>query len=126
MYSSICWYGSDTGLRRQFGMFARQLDEGIAPRGFSSGALHDPLRRLEVNCPDGNAELRRHVLPDVVLNRLGQQQILGVLDFGDDDQILGAKRWIEPANCNRAAIVHSRMAANDLFNIVWIDVPASD
>src|SRR5258706_1610410 len=127
MYSSICSRVSDTRFfLRHFGMLTRQFDERVTSRGLPRSALHYPFRRLEMNRPYRNPEFGGDLLPDVLLNGIGEEQILGIFDFRHDNEILSAQRWIEPTECDRAAVGYSGGGSHDFLAIVRMEIPANN
>src|SRR5271165_1947621 len=111
---------------RQFRMFCQQLLASGGARRFSGGALHDPLGRLEEDGADGHSHIGHNVATDFALNLVGLLEKLLFLHLCDNHDIFRSKIGIEHAQSNRATVVNCGMAADNLFDVLGIDVLATD
>src|SRR5271165_1918443 len=107
-------------------MFGQQLLASGGTRRFSSGALHDPLRRLQENGTDSNSHVGHDVAADLTFDVVRLLQKILFLHLRDDHDIFRSKIGIKYAQSNGAAIVDRRMAADNLFDVLRIDVLATD
>src|SRR5208337_5326479 len=107
-------------------MLCQQLLASGRARRFSGGALHDPFRRLEENRPHSHSHVGHHAATDFTLDVVRLLQKLFFLYLRDDHDIFRSKIGIEHAQRNGPAVVNRGMAANNLFDVLRINVLATD
>src|SRR5271165_824025 len=107
-------------------MFGQQLLASGGTRRFSSRALHDPLRRLQENGTDSNSHVGHDVAADLTFDVVRLLQKILFLHLRNDHDIFCSKIGIEYAQSNGATVVDRRMAADNLFDVLRIDVLATD
>src|SRR5271165_4610543 len=110
---------------RQFRVLLEQLFARGGARRFSGGALYNPLRRFQQDRPHRDSHVAHNAAADFALDVVGLLKKLFALDLSDDNDIFGAKISIEHAERDGAAIVDCRVAADDLLDVLRIDVLAA-
>src|SRR5208337_1237088 len=107
-------------------MFGQQLLASGGARRFSGCALHDPLRRLQENSADSHSHVGHYVAADLAFDVVRLLEKLLFLHLRDDHDIFRTKIGIEYAQSNGAAVVDRRVAADNFFDVLRINVLTTD
>jgi len=90
-------------------------------------AFYDPLGRFQENCAHGHAESGDHPAAGLLIDLKGVGETLLACHFRNHDDVLCAEVGIVHAHGGDPAVMNLRVAGDDLFDVLRIDVlPADD
>src|SRR4029077_16255400 len=132
MWPIICWTSgvmrrSLLRLSVEFGMFSQQFLASGGARRLSGGTLYDPLGRFQENRTHGHSETGDDPAAYFLFDFEYAHEKLFALQFCNCHDVLSTEVGIVHAHGDDPAVMNRRVAGDDLFDVLGINVlPADD